>query len=201
MAYRNKSTNAGYEITYTLFALVLGMFMAWITGDIGGRGIFGSVLSHYGIWIFASSLIGYYSRDTLRSGISVFAYCAGAVLAYTVCVYLASGGVDLRLFVYRIILSVIGALIGIISFNARQREWIGGICGAAATSLLVAEGYPAFYSRSFVLILDLIMACVLYLLLVRSRDKRLMGLPFVIIFSFALIFFDAFNRIFGGWIS
>ena len=65
---------------------------------------------------------------------------------------------------------------------------------------MIAEGYPAFYSRSYALIFELILACVLYLILARGRDKRLMGLPFVIVFACALIYFDAFNRIFGGWI-
>lgn len=198
MAYRKSSRRN--EVIFVLFAMVLSMFMAWITGDIGGRGTVGSVLGHYGIWLFAGSLIAYYSRDSVKSGIATFAYYGGAVLSYTFYIYLAGGEISGRTVIYRLVLCLIGALLGVVAHNARQKEWIGGICAAVATSLMIAEGYPAFYSRSYALILELILACVLYLILAKGRDKRLMGLPFVIIFSFVLIYFDVFNRIFGGWI-
>ena len=200
MAYNRGKTGRKYDVIYALFALVLGMFLAWVTGDIGGRGLIGNVLVHYGIWLFAGSLLAFYAGDTLKSGIAAFACYGGAVCAYTLYVYLAGGGGDMRLFIYRLILAVIGALICIASHNAHQKEWVGGICAAVAPSLMIAEGYPAFYSRSYALIFELILACVLYLILARGRDKRLMGLPFVIVFACALIYFDAFNRIFGGWI-
>ena len=200
MAYNRGRSSRRYDVIYMLFALVLGMFMAWVTGDIGGRGLIGNVLIHYGIWLFAGSLLAFYAGDTPKGALSPFACYFGGVLAYTAYIYLAGGDGSLRLFVYRLILCAIGAILGAASHNARQKEWVGGICAAIAPSLMIAEGYPALYSRSYALILELILAAALYLVLARGKDRRLMGLPFVIIFSFALIYFDAFNRIFGGWI-
>ena len=66
MAYNRGKTGRKYDVIYALFALVLGMFLAWVTGDIGGRGLIGNVLVHYGIWLFAGSLLAFYADLTAK---------------------------------------------------------------------------------------------------------------------------------------
>ena len=104
------------------------------------------------------------------------------------------------IFIRPLILAVIGALLGFLIWHAGAREWLGAVCAAVPISLLIAEGFPIYYSRSISLAFDIICAIVLYVLLCNGKVQRLMALPFIIVFVVALVYFDAFAKIFGGWI-
>ena len=102
--------------------------------------------------------------------------------------------------VYWIIFAAIGALIGFIDWHAGDKEWLGAGCAALPISLLIAEGYPIYHSMSVSLGFDIVCAIILYILLAPGKKSKLMALPFIMAFTFALVYFDVFSKIFGGWI-
>lgn len=189
-----------YDVIFALFSLVLGMLMGWLAYDLSGGGVIGAIIANAGLWIFTSALLAYYSQSGLGAALNTFLYFIGVVLAYYTHFALAGGTIGMGTFIRPLFFAAIGALLGFITWHAGAKEWLGAVCAAVPISLLIAEGYPVYYSRSFSLLFDMICAIVLYILLCNGKVQRLMALPFMIIFVFALVYFNAFARIFGGWI-
>ena len=189
-----------YDVVFALFSLVLGMLMGWLAYDLGGSGVIGAMIANWGIWIFTAALLAYHSQSGLGAALNTFLYFVGVVLAYYTHYALAGGDIGIGTFIRPLILAAIGALLGFLTWHAGAREWLGAICAAVPISLLIAEGYPIYHSRSVSLAFDIIFAIILYLLLCNGKVQRLMALPFIIIFVVALVYFDAFAKIFGGWV-
>lgn len=193
------NTKRKNDIIFILFSLVLGLLMGWLARDLT-TGIPHAVIVNIGIWVFVSSLLSVYSPGASRAAVHVFIFFAGVIGAYYLHCVLLGETVSLKHLAYWLIFAVIGALIGFLVWHSQDREWLGALCCAAPISLLLAEGYPIYHSRSVSLLLDIAFAVVLYILLAPGKYQKLMALPFIIVFTFALVYFDAFSRIFGGWI-
>ncbi len=189
-----------YDTIFALFSLVLGMLMGWLSYDLGGSGVVGAIIANWGLWIFTSALLAYHSQSGFGAAVNTFLYYGGVIAAYYTHFALAGGTIGLDMFIRPLILAAIGAILGFITWHAGAREWLGAVCAAVPISLLIAEGFPIYYSRSMSLAFDIICAVALYLILCRSKVQRLMALPFIIVFVVALVYFDAFAKIFGGWI-
>lgn len=189
-----------YDTIFALFSLVLGMLMGWLSYDLGGSGVVGAIIANWGLWIFTSALLAYHSQSGFGAAVNTFLYYGGVIAAYYIHFGLAGGTIGLDMFIRPLILAAIGAILGFITWHAGAREWLGAVCAAVPISLLIAEGFPIYYSRSMSLEFDIICAVALYLILCRSKVQRLMALPFIIVFVVALVYFDAFAKIFGGWI-
>ena len=197
-----KRTNSKKKdnIIFMLFCLVLGMLMGWLAKDLAGNGVIGAIISNIGIWVFVSALIAVYSPEAVRAAVHVFLYFIGVIAAYYTHLFALGGRVDMGQVVYWIIFAAIGALIGFIDWHAGDKEWLGAGCAALPISLLIAEGYPIYHSMSVSLGFDIVCAIILYILLAPGKNQKLMALPFIMAFTFALVYFDVFSKIFGGWI-
>ena len=188
------------NIIFMLFCLVLGMLMGWLAKDLAGNGVIGAIISNIGIWVADSALIAVYSPEAVRAAVHVFLYFIGVIAAYYTHLFALGGRVDMGQVVYWIIFAAIGALIGFIDWHAGDKEWLGAGCAALPISLLIAEGYPIYHSMSVSLGFDIVCAIILYILLAPGKNQKLMALPFIMAFTFALVYFDVFSKIFGGWI-
>lgn len=188
------------NIVFILFCLVLGMLMGWLSKDLAGSGVIGAIISNIGIWVFVSALLAVYTPEAVRAALHVFIYFIGVIAAYYTHLFALGGAVDMGQVLYWVIFAAIGALIGFIDWHSAAKEWLGAACAAVPISLLLAEGYPIYHSLSVSLGFDIVCAVLLYLLLAPGKNQKLMALPFIIVFTFALVYFDVFSRIFGGWI-
>lgn len=188
------------NIVFILFCLVLGMLMGWLSKDLAGSGAIGAIISNIGIWVFVSALIAVYSPEAVRAAVHVFIYFVGVITAYYTHLFALGSRVDMGQVLYWVIFAAIGALIGFIVWHSGDKEWLGAACAAVPISLLLAEGYPIYHSLSVSLGFDIVCAIILYILLAPGKNQKLMAMPFIIVFTFALIYFDLFSRIFGGWI-
>ena len=187
------------DMIFVLFSLVLGLLMGWLARDLTS-GVAHAVVANIGIWVFVSALLSVYSPQAFRAAVHVFVFFAGVVGAYHAHCWLLKEAVSVEEILYRLLGGLIGALIGFLVWHSQDREWMGAACSAVPVSLLLAEGYPIYHSRSVSLLLDIVFAVVLYILLAPGRNQKLMALPFIIVFTFALVYFDVFSQIFGGWI-
>lgn len=188
------------NIVFILFCLVLGMLMGWLSKDLAGSGAIGAIISNIGIWVFVSALIAVYSPEAVRAAVHVFIYFVGVITAYYTHLFALGSRVDMGQVLYWVIFAAIGALIGFIVWHSGDKEWLGAACAAVPISLLLAEGYPIYHSLSVSLGFDIVCAIILYILLAPGKNQKLMAMPFIIVFTFALVYFDLFSRIFGGWI-
>ena len=127
-------------------------------------------------------------------------YFIGVIAGYYGNILLCGGNVHVKAVVYWLVFAVVGAVIGFIVWNSRAKEWLGGICAAVPVSLLAAEAWPIYKAFTIPLAFDVVCAVILLILLAPGKYQKLMALPFIIIFTFALVYFSVFGWIFGGWI-
>lgn len=196
---RNNSKRKN-DVVFILFCLVLGMLMGWMAKDLEGSGVIGAIISNIGVWVFVSALIAVYSPEAVRAAIHVFIYFIGVIASYYTHLFAVGGQVETGTVIYWVIYGAIGALIGFIVWHSGDKEWMGAACAAVPVSLLLAEGYPVYHSMSISLGFDIVCAAALYVLLAPSKNQKLMALPFIIAFTFALVYFDVFSKILGGFI-
>ncbi len=188
------------DMVFILFSLVLGLLMGWVSKDLENGSVVGAIVSNLGIWVFVSALLAVYSQDGFRAALHVFVYLCGVISSYFTHQYLLGGTVTGRTLIYWVIFAAIGALVGFICHNACRKEWLGAACAAVPLSLLAAEAYPIYTGWQMPLFFDVLCAVILYMVMARGKVQKLMVLPFVIVFTFALVYFDVLSRIFGGWI-
>ncbi len=197
---KKKSKSQDYDKVFMMFSLVLGMLFGWISADSAGVPYVSEVLANVGIWMFTASLISIYSKTGIQAILHNIIFYAGGIVMYAAHMTFLSGMPDFRFLIYRCVLAFIGSLIGFITWNALQPQWLGAISGAVPVSLILAEGFPIIYSRSAVLAFDVVLAVALFFILLRGRERKLMAIPFVLAFTFAGVYFDIFSKLFGGWI-
>ncbi len=189
-----------FDAVFILFALFLGLFMGWAARDLTGGSVIGVIIGNIGIWVFVSALLAAYTPEAFQAALHVLVYFAGVIAGYYGNMALTGGSVAVRSLLYWLVFALIGAVVGFIVWNSRSREWLGGICAAVPISLLVAEAWPIYRTFTIPLAFDVVCAVALYVLLAPGKYQKLMALPFIIIFTFALVYFGVFSKIFGGWI-
>lgn len=199
MAKKGKTFHS-YDTIFALFGLVLGMLMGWMAYDLTGYGLIGALIGNIGLWVFASALLAYYSQSGFGAALNTFLYFTGVIGFYYLHVMTSGGDVGIWTFIRPLIWAAIGALVGLIVWHAGAKEWLGAFCAAVPISLLIAESYPLLNGLQWALVFDVVCAIILYILLCNGKLQRLMALPIIIVFVFALVYFGAFSRIFGGWI-
>lgn len=189
-----------FDAVFILFSLFLGLFMGWAARDLIGGSVIGVIIGNIGIWVFVSALLAAYTPEAFQAALHVFVYFVGVIAGYYGNIFLTGGSLAVKSMVYWLVFALIGAAVGFIVWNSRAREWLGGICAAVPISLLAAEAWPIYRVFTIPLAFDVVCAVVLYILLAPGKYQKLMALPFIIIFTFALVYFGVFSRIFGGWI-
>lgn len=194
------SSKKKFDTVFILFSLVLGMLMGWVAKDLEGSGVIGAIIANLGLWVFVSSLLSAWSPDGLGAMLHSFVYFVGVILSYYTHYYFLGGGFAPGNLLYRLIFAVIGAVVGFIVWHSWSKEWLGAVCTAVPVSLLIAEAYPIYHSMSWSLAFDIVCAVILYIVLAPGKYQKLMALPFIIIFTFALVYFGVLSRFFGGWI-
>lgn len=194
------SSKKKFDTVFILFSLVLGMLMGWVSKDLEGSGVIGAIIGNIGVWVFASALLAAWSKDAVSAALNVFIYFIGVIAAYYTHWIFLGNNLPVSSVVHWLIFAALGALIGFIVWNSWGKEWVGAICAAVPISLLIAEGYTFYENMAWSLIFDIVCAVILYLVLAPGKMQKLMALPFIIIFTFALVYFGVFSRIFGGWI-
>ena len=185
---------------FILFSLVLGLLMGWLARDLMSMWVIGVIIRNIGIWVFVSALLAVYSPEAFRAALHVFIYFAGVIAAYFAHDIWLGGAVSGRTMVYWLIFAAVGALIGFIDWHTYSKEWLGAACTAVPVSLLIAEAYPIYKGFSVPLAFDIVCAVALYIIMAPGKMQKLMALPIIIVFTFALVYFDVLSGIFGGWV-
>lgn len=194
------SSKKKFDIVFILFSLVLGMLMGWVSKDLESGKIIGAIIRNLGVWVFVSSLLAAWSQDAVAAALNVLIYFVGVIGAYYAHAVLLGESLVFGTVLYWLLFGAMGALVGFIVWNSWGKEWVGAICAAVPISLLIAEGYPVYHSMAWSLIFDIVCAVILYVVLAPGKMQKLMALPFIIIFTFALVYFGVLSRVFGGWI-
>lgn len=193
---RQNKTN----LIYILFSVVLGLLMGWTAVDFMGFSAAGDLLCGLGLWVFITSMLAAYSQDAVRGALHVAIYLACVITGYYGHFALTGGTLIFPHLIANIFMIVIGALMGFIVWHSGAKEWLGAICISVPVSLIVAECFNIYHRFSLLLIFDIAAVIVLLILFAPGKYKKLMALPFVIVFTFALVYFNVLSGFFGAWI-
>lgn len=196
-----RAKKTGFNIMFILFCLVLGMLMGWISKDYINYGkTVSAIIQNIGIWVFVSSLIAYFSQDSIKAAVHNFTFLAGVIAAYYVHHILLGKEAVLSTIIFWLVFAVVGALFGFIVHNSRAKEWLGAICASVPIAVLISEGYQIYHATNIIFSLDIAFAIVLYILLAPGKYQKLMALPFIIVIVFALVYFNVLQGAFSRWI-
>lgn len=188
------------DLIYILFSVVLGLLMGWITVDLMEYRYIGAILCNLGIWVFLSSILAGYSQSAVRGGMHVAIFLVSVIVAYYGHLAIFGNSLVFYHIVAQLLLILVGALLGFVVWHSSAKEWLGAICISVPISLLLAESYWIYKGITVPLLFDVCAALILLILFAPGKYKKLMVLPFVLIFTFALAYFHVFSNIFGGWI-
>lgn len=194
---KGRSKRGNGNTIYVLFSIVFGMLLGWLSGDMSELIVVDAVLKGFGIWIFFASLLAFYNKTAVYAALSSMCFGLGAAVAKVLRMSLEGLSVDGSWILYRLILCVILGLIGFLAWHSNDLKWRGALCCSIPISLLVAEGFPLIYSKSMALGMDIVFAVILYILLLKTNEKRLMAIPFILVFSFLMIYFQIFSKVMG----
>ena len=192
---KNKS-----DLIYILFSAVLGLLMGWTAVDFMAYSAIGMLLCNLGLWVFITTMLAAYSNDAVRAALHVGVFLACVVTGYYGHFALTGGTLILPHLIANIFMIAIGALLGFIVWHAGAKEWLGAICISIPVSLIVAECFNLYHRISISLIFDIAAVILLLVLFAPGRYKKLMAFPFVIVFTFALVYFNVLSGFFGAWI-
>jgi len=188
------------DTVFILFSLVCGLLMGWLAADFSGSGLIGAIFRNFGIWIMAGALLGRFSENGSRAILHDLILYFGAIASSTVHILIFGGNISSELMIRLVILSAIGGLIGFFDWHSKEKGWKGGICAAVPISLLLMEGYPIIHSASMVLGFDILCAIILFIILPHGMGRKLYAIPSMMVFLFALVYFDVYSKLIGGFI-
>lgn len=186
------------DIIFLLLALVLGLLLGWVTVDLTGHPAVYGILRQIGLWVFATGLFSLFARTGLLAAGSGFGLMLGVKAAGLLHLALA-GTAHLGFWVVTdLIFCLLMGIVGFIAYSAREKRWLGALCGSIPVSLLVAEMYPRYGQITTPLLVEGVAAVVLFVVLLKGKERRLMALPFLLVISFLLCYFDVLGRLPGG---
>lgn len=201
MANRTRRKNRDYAAA--IFGLILGIILGWMTRNPGNVYAVAEVVTSIGLWIFLSSLLAHFTTKqtvaTIGGGVLGVGTVIGIVLREALRFDMSrTRGALLEGFdwiPYAGLFCVLLLVVAFLSWKARARDWIGALSGAVPISILIAEAVGAFPSIRGVLVFDIISAVVLFFLIFETKNKKLMALPYIAIFSFLLIWFGIIAKL------
>jgi hypothetical protein len=162
------------------------LFSACVTAAGAGIGVaakaadsvslIGDVGTDLAVWVFLASLIAAYSRHPVSAAVNVLLVFAAVLGGYYIYSKAVLGLFPRAYFLGWLIVTLLSPIGGLIVWFARGEGLEGAVITALPAGILAAWSYPAFYTRSIVLILGLVEAVALCALLPRGWKMKLAAL-------------------------
>ena len=164
--------NFRFEILFTLSVIILGLLFGYIAKAADSISIIGHIGTDLGVWIFTAALVAAFSRTPVSAVINTPVFFLSMLLSYYAYGQIVLGFFNEAYFTGWLVVALLSPAGGIVAWLSRGKGLISGICAAIPASVLLACGYPAFYTRNPVHILNLLFAVVLLIILTRTWKGR-----------------------------
>ena len=186
-------------VTGIFLCLFLGVFFGAIAKHFDSISIIGDITTRIGIWVLIATLLAAWSsKSPEAAAANVFGFFAGMLATYYAYSTLLFGFLP-RYYFYAwgtfALLSPIGAYV---VWYSRGEGWVAAICAALPIGLLLAQGYPFYYTYSVLHGFDLLAAIILVAVLPVTNAQRLRLLPVSIAVFLIVYRLDLISLIFGG---
>jgi hypothetical protein len=175
---------SGNRFGFSLCTLLLGFVCGIVAKATDSVSIIGDIGTNLGVWVFVATMVAYFSKTRLLAAMNTFLFFIALLAAYYLYAQIAFGFFSHAYFLGWLIVAMVSPIGGLVVWFSRGEGWLAVLCASLPIALLIAEGYPAYYTVQIPLIFDL--CCAVILLLVLQKTWRNRGMTFV--FSCALAF-------------
>jgi len=171
------------ELFYTLSVTIIGFLFGLIAKSTDSISIIGDIGTNLGVWIFVGTLIAAYSHTPLLAALNLPVFLLSMLASYYIYGMLVLGFFPKAYFLGWLVVSLLSPIGSFIIWFSRGKRWPAIISAALPIAVLIAEGYPAYYTFQIPLILDLVFAIILIVLLPETRKQKLFTLVISCIFA------------------
>ncbi len=175
-----------FEFIFSGSTLLLGLFMGLIAKMTDSVSVIGEIGTQLGIWVFAAAIVAAYSRYPLTAGINVLLFFLSMLFAYYVYGYTVLGFFSRAYFMGWLMIALLSPLAGVCAWFSKAKGIVGSIVTALPVAILFAEGYPAFYTSSFVLYTSLLLGIALCAVLPRTIKQKISAFVIAIPIAFLI---------------
>jgi hypothetical protein len=172
------------EALVILLTITMGLALGFIAKSADSVSLVGDIGTYLGVWVFAATLIAAFSRSPLLAALNTMVFFLALLTSYYLYGTLVLGFFPRAYFLGWLFIALLSPIGGFIVWFSRGNGWISVICASIPTAILIAEGYPAYYTYKIPLILDLLFALILATALPKTWKQR----GFVLLVALALAF-------------
>jgi hypothetical protein len=182
-----ESLSAKRETIHILCIALLGLALGIGAKAIDGHAAFANMGDLLGVWVFTATLVAVFSRTPLLAALNTVVFFLALLGGYYSYTKLVLGFFPRSYFYGWLVVSFLSSIAGFIVWFARGKGWAAVICASLPAALLMAEGYPAFYTYKAALILDLLFAAALLLILPKKWPQKGIALLVSAALSFLMV--------------
>lgn len=179
-----------HRIIFTVFVALLGLILGYVAKATDSSSIIGDIGTNLGVWIFVGTLVVTFSFTPFAAALNLPVFLLSMLAAYYVYGSLVLGFFPEAYFIGWLILSLISPIGGFIIWFSRGKGWPAIISAALPTAILLAEGYPAFYTFQIPFIFDLLFAAILLIMLPKTLKQKITVFIVSCVFAFIIVQFN-----------
>lgn len=178
--------NFKQELFFTLSVMITGTLFGLIAKSTDSFSIIGDIGTNLGVWIFVGTLITVYSHTPLLAALNLPIFLLSMLASYYLYGMFALGFFPKAYFIGWLVVSLLSPIGSFVVWFSRGKRWPAIISAAFPVAVLIAEGYPAYYTYQIPFVLNLVFAVVLLVLLPKTHKQKLFTLITSCIFAFII---------------
>lgn len=175
------------EMLISLFVMLLGLVLGYIAKITDSISMFGEIGTDLGIWVFIVSIIVAFSHTPITAAINALLFFLSMLASYYLYGHLVLGFFPRAYFIGWLIVALLSPFGGLIVWFSRGKGWMAAVSAALPISILLAWGYPAFYTYKIPLILDMLYAVVLVVILPKTWRQKAITLVISCVLAFIIV--------------
>ncbi|MDR2888302.1 MAG: hypothetical protein LBV33_00475 [Lachnospiraceae bacterium] len=171
------------EFICSIYALLLGLIVGVVAKATDSISIIGEIGTLLGVWIFIATLIAAFSKSPFLAALNTLLFFLAVLAAYYSYTQLVFGFFPRSYFFGWFIIALLSPAGGSVVWFSRGKGWFAMTSAALPIALLLAEGYPAYYTYQIAHVFDLCCAAVLLIVLPKIWKQRMVVLMLSIVLT------------------
>jgi hypothetical protein len=177
-----------HELLFSFSIACGGVLLGILSKGFDGVSIIGDVTTEIGVWIFLASIIALISHNPISSAINTILFFLAMLAAYYLYGHFVLGFFPQAYFRMWLLAASLTPFGGFLLWFAHGNGWFSAVVAALPISVLLAHGYPVWYTHKVTLFMDIVFAVVLVFVLPTTSKQRLyaslFSLPIAVAFYF-----------------
>lgn len=197
-----------HTVLHVLLTFVLGIilgFLAKYSEVVQTNGlleniwdIISALTTRLGVWVLIATILAVWSKNPKMAATRVFTFFVGMLLVYYIYSMWIFGFFPTYYFMRWGVIALASPVAAYIVWYSKGAGWTAAFCAAMPIGLLVAEGYPFFYTYSITFGIELLFAIILFFMLQANKKQGLRKFVCIVLLVIIIRNSNALTYIFGG---